>query len=173
MVLILMSSVWKFVVSLVDVYIIGVGTRGEAPGACAPSPPSFHKLLNKLRSTLYAASNYARPIKKSFLRHCIYTTQKWSGNIKCFTMWILKSLVLQDNISGAIQDSVSKRSCACTMCMACVLLNWFVVCCKIFLRLLTYSHPMHFSACFCPLTYKVGAWSFCPNYRTDFTFGLV
>ena len=43
-----------------------LGTGG-APGACVP-PPSFHKLLYKLLTTLCVVSNCAPPIKKSFLR---------------------------------------------------------------------------------------------------------
>ena len=50
------------------IYIgIGTGGGGGAPGAC--DPPSSHKLSYKLLTTLCAASNYAPPIKKSFLSH--------------------------------------------------------------------------------------------------------
>ena len=38
-----------------------------------PPPPSFHKLLYKLLTTLDVVSNCAPPIKKSFLRHCMPT----------------------------------------------------------------------------------------------------
>ena len=49
---------------------IGIGTGVGGTGSmCPPPPPSFHKLLYKLRTTLCAASNYAPPIKKCFLRH--------------------------------------------------------------------------------------------------------
>ena len=43
---------------------IGIGPGGGAPGAC--TPPSFHKLLYKLLTTLYVVSNCAPPIKTSY-----------------------------------------------------------------------------------------------------------
>ena len=49
-------------------YSIGIGTAG-ALGAYAP--PSFHKLLYELLTTLCVVSNCAPAIIKSFLRHCI------------------------------------------------------------------------------------------------------